>query len=100
MTVSSISKQSRSWASRISVCLRIRKFHCAFKHLKNTDFLSELKCLTEGKSLTLDSNLFPFNVFLDTNDIIRIEGRLTEHLLTQKHPMLLPKASNVVTKES
>lgn len=69
--------------------------------IEKTEYPSELKCLDEWKSVPRDGKLFPLNVFLGTNDIILVVGRLLNQsnlTYNQKLPMLLPRNHEFTNK--
>lgn len=85
-------------AARISGCLTSSDLHGAIIRIvsliKKNQFPSELKCLSEEKSLAGDCKFLSLNLFLDTNDISHVGGRVSNNCYftyDQKHQMLLPK---------
>ncbi|XP_011691571.1 PREDICTED: uncharacterized protein LOC105452295 [Wasmannia auropunctata] len=60
--------------------------------LQSTQFLNEIKALTENKDLPNKSKIANLNPFIDENGLIRVGGRLQSSQLTfaQRHPILLP----------
>ncbi|XP_074028529.1 uncharacterized protein [Leptinotarsa decemlineata] len=60
------------------------------KHIQSHVFHSEISSLLSGK--VLEKSLRKLNLFLDTNGLLRVGGRLTHSKLTydKRHPLLLP----------
>ncbi|XP_036334761.1 uncharacterized protein LOC118745416 [Rhagoletis pomonella] len=64
----------------------------------NTYRSRDISCLRERTTLPNSSPLVPFNPYLDDYDIVRVGGRIKNSALleTQRHPIILPKVSDLV----
>ena len=72
-----------------------------FRMVQRKSFLEEVKALSSGthntNGVNRSSSLFKLDPFLDSNDVLRVGGRLSRSKLTSNkaHPVVLPKTSNI-----
>ena len=64
----------------------------------NKHFVKTIDSLSKKKSLTAADSLISLNPFLDTQNVLRVGGRLVNSLLPYgvKHPIVLPKKDHFV----
>lgn len=70
------------------------------KKMQELEFSDEIKLLTEHKPLSKSSKLISLNVFLDSDGILRVGGRLRKHQtfeFDQKFPMIIPKKHHITS---
>lgn len=62
-------------------------------------FQDEYNCITNNKSLPRNSKLLQLNPFIDTNDLMRVGGRLENAMMSysRKHPIIMPQNHHVTT---
>ncbi|GFW40650.1 uncharacterized protein TNCV_2835941 [Trichonephila clavipes] len=65
--------------------------------VQKSQFHSEIQLLNKKHPLPNSSTLLPLDIFLDTDGIIKVGGRLKNSSLSpiQKHPILLPKSHHL-----
>ncbi|GFT77846.1 integrase catalytic domain-containing protein [Trichonephila clavipes] len=65
--------------------------------VQESQFHSEIQLLNKKHPLPNSSKLLPLSIFLDTDGIIKVGGRLKNSSLSpiQKHPILLPKSHHL-----
>ncbi|GFV19621.1 integrase catalytic domain-containing protein [Trichonephila clavipes] len=65
--------------------------------VQESQFHSKIQLLKKKHSLPNSSKLLPLGIFLDTDGIIKVGGRLKNSSLSpiQKHPILLPKSHHL-----
>ncbi|GFV72375.1 integrase catalytic domain-containing protein [Trichonephila clavipes] len=65
--------------------------------VQESQFHSEIQLLNKKHPLPNSSKLLPLGIFLDTDGIIKVGGRLKNSSLSpiQKHPILLPKSHHL-----
>ena len=72
-----------------------------FRMVQRKSFLEEVKALSSGthntNGVNRSSSLFKLDPFLDSNDVLRVGGRLSRSKLTSNkaHPVVLPKTSYI-----
>ncbi|GFS58553.1 integrase catalytic domain-containing protein [Trichonephila clavipes] len=68
-----------------------------FQTVQESQFHSEIQLLKKKHPLPNSSKLLPLGIFLDTDGIIKVGGRLKNSSLSpiQKHPILLPKSHHL-----
>jgi hypothetical protein len=72
---------------------------CIIRCVQRESFSTELHDIQKGKSVDKKSNLFLLNVFVDSEQIIRVGGRLkhSDQAFDTKHQIVLPKKHHVTT---
>ncbi|GFV72336.1 DUF5641 domain-containing protein [Trichonephila clavipes] len=100
-------KNSRSPVSRTFGYLKSSELHTAVvtivRLIQQAEFPNEFKCLFQGNPLPKDNKLLPWNLFCDSEGVLRVGGRLSRNTrlsYDQKHPMLLPKSHEFTRKLS
>lgn len=65
--------------------------------LQRQVYTEEIKLLSKGAQLLSKSKLYPLDVFLDEDGILKVGGRLKNACLptSQKHPMIIPKDHHI-----
>ncbi|GFW67873.1 integrase catalytic domain-containing protein [Trichonephila clavipes] len=65
--------------------------------VQESQFHSEIQLLKKNDPLPNSSKILPLGIFLDTDGIIKVGGRLKNSSLSpiQKHPILLPKSHHL-----
>ncbi|CAG7818271.1 unnamed protein product [Allacma fusca] len=63
------------------------------RYVQGQEFTLELEALKNGKPCPAKSRIFTLNPFLDSEQLIRVGGRLrnSDLMFEQKHPLLLPQ---------
>ncbi|GFY75037.1 integrase catalytic domain-containing protein [Trichonephila inaurata madagascariensis] len=71
--------------------------HVLIKCAQLSEFNFEIKCLKNKQPIPRNSKILSLNVFIDDNEILRVDGRLKFSELTesQKHQILLPKSHHL-----
>lgn len=88
-------------AKRIYNALSVKELNDAtelwIKLVQKYEFEAEYIQLSSNKAISHKSNTFSLNPFMDTNQIIRVGGRLKNSTLSEdvKHPIILPKNSQL-----
>ena len=68
------------------------------KLMQTTELSEDIWQLNKNKSVKLTSKLSLLNVFLVSDNILRVRGRLSKHQalsFDQKHPMLITKNRHI-----
>lgn len=66
--------------------------NCIFKYYQNKYYFIEIQCLNKNMNLPQTSSIRKLNPFLDSSNIMRVGGRLTNSAAEYdvKHPIILP----------
>lgn len=89
--LTNINKQTELTSSLASAIDQARNFWILYTQRRH--FSSEIQAIRNNTCLSKSSKLRNVNPFLDSNDILRVGGRLSRALLTynEKHSILLPR---------
>jgi hypothetical protein len=94
------------WRSRelrvtgeLSVAEMMSSLKCIVRGSHQRDFSRELRSLKESNKISTESSVYSLNVFLDSDGIIRVGGRLehSQQPYDVKHQILMPKNHQVTT---
>ncbi|KAI2646413.1 Pro-Pol polyprotein [Labeo rohita] len=71
--------------------------HVIIKDLQKQAYGKEIEHLKKGKQLTKGNKLYQLDVFMDSNGIVKVGGRLHHSTLCDslKHPIVIPKEHHV-----
>lgn len=86
-----------------SIQLEVRELNTAelilIRHAQRTEFADDIKYLNKYKQIPFKSKLKQLAPFMDSDDILRVGGRLQNSICSYdtKHPMILPKNHVIAT---
>ena len=91
------SKHSLKSAGKISVSDRKSAENVIIRTVQNVSFHDEISSLRSGEADDKSSPLWKIRCYLDSDNILRVGGRLKHSSLelAEKHPVILPKLSNL-----
>lgn len=91
--------QSSIWQESSYIELRSKALKLLVKLKQQESFSQELHALLNGETLGNRSPLSQLDVFVDSEGLLRIGGRLKHSSLSiaEKHPLILPRRSHLTT---